>query len=52
MILAGQEWASRCGTGWKRLQAEILPENQASMSAFAATGFRRQGPTWLWEVAR
>ena len=52
MLLAGQEWASQSGTGWKRLQAEILPENQASMAAFAATGFRRQGPAWLWEVAR
>lgn len=50
MILAAQEWARGCGAGWRQLQAEILPGNQASMAAFEAAGFRRLGPTWAWEM--
>ena len=51
MILAGQEWASRVR---HRMEAICRPKScrktRHRCSAFAATGFRRQGPTWLWEV--
>jgi UDP-2,4-diacetamido-2,4,6-trideoxy-beta-L-altropyranose hydrolase len=50
-LRAGQELARGAG-GLSRLEAEILPQNSASASAFSAVGFEREGSRWIWEARR
>lgn len=49
MLRLAQGWVRRSGQPLRRLTAEILPENRASQSAFAAAGFEPGAPRWTWE---
>lgn len=51
-LRAAQSWLAQGDMSWKRLEAEILPDNLASQKAFAVAGFQHLGSRWHWTSGR
>jgi UDP-2,4-diacetamido-2,4,6-trideoxy-beta-L-altropyranose hydrolase len=48
ILRAAQQWVHHHRSQMAAMVADILPQNTASASAFAAAGFARDGARWKW----
>jgi UDP-2,4-diacetamido-2,4,6-trideoxy-beta-L-altropyranose hydrolase len=52
LLEAAKRWVDERMSGVRRIVAEVLPDNLASMNAFRAAGFAPVGASrWVWETA-